>query len=139
MEDIKKRLTYSLLQMLDLEVAAVLKQFLEGETSVLFLLFRTGKPHSPSEIVNELSISKGRVTTLLNSLYEKGLIDIKMSEDDRRSFNVSITKKGIAVLLEKIEAADKYFDKLVLRLGEEKSNTLIEILNETVEIMKEDD
>ena len=139
MENIKKRLTYSLLQMLDLEVAAVLKQFLEGETSVLFLLFRTGKPHSPSEIVSELSISKGRVTTLLNSLYDKELIDIKMSTDDRRSFNVSITKKGMEVLLEKIEVADKYFDKLVERLGVEKSNTLIEILNETVEIMKEDE
>ncbi len=139
MEDIKQRLTYSLLQILDLDVAAVLKQFLEGETSVLFLLFRTGKPHSPSEIVNELSISKGRVTTLLNSLFDKELIDIKMSEDDRRSFTVSITQKGLAVLGEKMANADRYFDKLVERLGKEKSNTLIEILNETVEIMKEDD
>ena len=125
MDKIKERLTYSLLQMLDLDVTAVLKQFLEGETSVLFLLFRTGKSFSPSEIVKELSISKGRVATLLNSLYEKEQIDIKICSDDRRSFNVSITEKGMKVLSEKMMNADRYFDKLVLKLGEEKSNTLI--------------
>lgn len=138
MENIKEKLTYSLLKILDLDVTRVLKQFLEGEISVLFLLLRTKRSLSPSEITKELDLSKGRVATLLNSLYDKEQIEIQICPNDRRSFNVSITDKGMMVLMEKMKQADLYFDKLVRELGVEKTADLVSILDETVEIMKED-
>ena len=138
MNEIKERLTVSLLKILDLDVTKVLKLFLEGEISVLFLLFRTQKTYSPTEIAKELDLSKGRVATLLNSLYDKGHIEIEMSASDRRSFNVSLTKKGLLVLSEKMMVADGYFDKLVNELGVKKTTDLVDILDEAVEIMKEE-
>ena len=138
MNDNKKKLNEALLRILQLDITNVLKQFLEGEVGLLFLLLRSQRSLSPSEIAKNLNISKGRVAALINSLCDKEYIEVTISQEDRRSFNVSLTKEGYAYLKEKINYADLYFDKMLEKLGEEKSNTLIDILNETVTLMEEE-
>ena len=138
MNDNKKRLNEALLKILQLDITNVLKQFLEGEVGLLFLLYRKNSTLSPSEIAKNLNLSKGRVASLINSLCDKEFIDVTISTEDRRSFNVSLTNKGLEYLQEKMNYADQYFDRMLTKLGEEKSNVLIDIINETVTLMEEE-
>ena len=138
MNESKKRLNEALLKILQLDITNVLKQFLEGEVGLLFLLLRMNRSMSPSEISKNLNLSKGRVASLINSLTKKEFIEVNISHEDRRSFDVSLTETGFNYLKEKMNYADLYFDKMLEKLGEEKSNTLIDILNETVTLMEEE-
>lgn len=137
MENTKDKLIDALMEVLQLDIIPILKQFIEGEISVLFLLYKKNTPLPPTMIAKYLNISKGRVTALMNSLKKKEYIQILLSDEDRRRFNISITETGKLVLKDKIKLADEYFEMMLSKIGEEKSNNLIDIIKEVVYVMKE--
>lgn len=134
----KEKFTNSLLDILQLDIISSLKQFLEGEVGLLFLLYRKKESLSPKEIALEQTISKGRVAALINSLLDKEFIEVYISTTDRRSFNVSLSISGEAFLVEKMKYVDEYFTKMIKKIGEEKTNTLTNVLVEIVSSMKEE-
>ncbi len=137
MKNLRNDLIAALSEILQLEAVSSLKIFLEGEVSLLFLLSQMPGPIPPTEIASYLNVSKGRVTALLTSLKEKDYIDISISNEDRRKFDVSLTSKGNSFLQEKRTAAERYFDMMIERIGREKSEQLIAIIKDIVFVMKE--
>lgn len=137
MKNLRNELIAALSEIIQLDAVSSLKQFVEGEVSLLFLLSQMEKPIPPTEIAKTLNISKGRVTALINSLKEKEYIDISISSEDRRKFDISLTDKGEIFLRQKRNEAEKYFDTMIERIGNEKSEQLISLIKDIVFVMKE--
>lgn len=137
MEKTKNDLIQVLMEVLQLEAVSSLRMFIEGEAALLFLLYQKNRPVPPTEIAKEMNISKGRVTAMLNSLNDKEYIDIAISSEDRRKFDITLTEQGLKFLNEKRKAAENYFDIMIARLGEEKSKQLVGIIEDIVRAMKE--
>lgn len=138
MEELKDRLIQSLLNVLEIKAVSGLKIFLEGEVAVLFAIDQNKRAMSPSELADSLEVTKGRITALINSLNKKRYINIQISPIDRRSFSVALTKEGAQFLKQKQVSAEGYFDRMLEKIGNEKSVQLIEIIEEIVDKMKEE-
>ena len=88
-------------------------EFAQGEKRALLELKLAKGDISPSDLCQKLSVSKQRITSILNSLYEKKYITINIDENDRRKTNIKLTPNG-----------KKYIDKL--------SDDVLTDLNKTI-------
>ncbi len=69
---------------------------------VLGALRRRGKPYSmtPTELMRAVMLSSGAMTNRIDRLEAQGLVERKADLDDRRSFQVALTAKGLRVVNE---------------------------------------
>ena len=67
-----------------------------AEADVLFTLRRAGKPFrlTPSRLSESLLVSSGTLTSRLDRLERKGLIERVPHPSDRRSVEIELTRKG---------------------------------------------
>lgn len=72
----------------------------QGELDVLATLRRSGKPFtlSPSQLYQSMMLSSGAMTSRLDRLENKGLIEREHSKEDRRGVHVSLTAEGKALI-----------------------------------------
>jgi MarR family transcriptional regulator, transcriptional regulator for hemolysin len=70
----------------------------------LDLISRLKKP-TFTDLADELKITKPSVSAIVNKLIEKGYVRKDQSEDDQRSYHLSLSEKGQAL----IEAEQKIF------------------------------
>lgn len=134
--NIKERFSMSLLGIYNMDFTKQLIQFLQGEQAVLFALSVSGVLN-PSDMSDKLGLTRSRMSMILTSLKKKELIDLQTDEKDRRRTNVELTKKGKQFITEKENDVLIYFDTYVDKMGYEKVEHLIKLINETVEHMKE--
>ena len=68
----------------------------QGEFDVLATLRRSGEPFtlSPSQLYQSMMLSSGAMTSRLDRLENKGLIEREHSKEDRRAVHVSLTTEG---------------------------------------------
>ncbi|QDQ87214.1 MarR family transcriptional regulator [Alcaligenaceae bacterium SJ-26] len=71
-----------------------------GEFDVMATLRRAGEPHrlTPTELYEGLMLSSGAMTSRLDRLERKGLIERIPSQHDRRSILVGLTATGLALI-----------------------------------------
>jgi DNA-binding MarR family transcriptional regulator len=85
----------------------------DASFEVLATLLRAGPPHSlsPGELLEQMPITSGTMTTRIDKLEKTGLVKRKTKRDDKRSVNVALTKKGLSliekVIIEHVEAQEK--------------------------------
>lgn len=136
-ERLRNELLDSLYHILDLEAFATLDDFLQGETLLLrFLVLRQG-PVCPSDLSDQLHLSRSRITAALSALRRKGLVLTEPSQEDRRRVEVTITPEGQAVIGEKVDQLNAYFDRLVNGLGSEETHQLTGLIDRCVKIMED--
>ena len=72
----------------------------QGEFDVLATLRRSGEPFtlSPSQLYQSMMLSSGAMTSRLDRLENKGLIEREHSKEDRRAVHVSLTAEGKALI-----------------------------------------
>jgi len=72
----------------------------QGEFDVLATLRRSGEPFtlSPSHLYQSMMLSSGAMTSRLDRLENKGLIEREHSKEDRRGVHVSLTAEGKALI-----------------------------------------
>lgn len=70
-----------------------------AEADILFTLRRAGPPHRllPSELAGSLLVSSGTLTNRLDRLEAKGLVERHPNPTDRRSVEVALTERGLAL------------------------------------------
>lgn len=78
--------------------------FKEGEFDVLATLRRSGAPYrlTPTELYRSLLITSGAMTNRLARLESAGMVERIVDAQDRRSVQVSLTSKGIALIEEAV-------------------------------------
>lgn len=67
---------------------------------VLATLRRAGSPYSlsPGDLMASTMVTSGTMTNRIDQLAKAGLVKRQQSPDDRRSFQISLTKKGFRII-----------------------------------------
>ncbi len=137
-KDLRNELILSLKDVYHLKAFASLEDLLQGESVVLqYLAAHRGEVIYPSDLSRELRLSRPRITSTLTSLRHKGCVEMQHSQDDRRRIRVTITPDGLALIFDKLDGMNQYFDRMITGLGSEETKELIRLIRRCVEVMAE--
>lgn len=133
---LRRELIVSLQNVYQLDAFSALAELLQGESLVLnYLIFHQEKAVYPSDLSQELHLSRPRITAALRSLQRKDLIAMHRSPTDGRRVQVSITDAGRETIGARLTRMQAYFDKMLSGLGEADARTLIRLIDRCVEVM----
>ena len=104
-------------------------EFLVGECAVLMYLYHKEDGEYPSKLSTFLDVSRARITSVINVLKNKGYVEIKNEEEDRRKVKVFITSEGREYLEHKRQMFDKIFDDLLSVIDDDRIDTVIHSIN----------
>jgi MarR family transcriptional regulator, 2-MHQ and catechol-resistance regulon repressor len=114
----------------------------EAQFNVLFALKYKTRPWTQSDLGRRLVVTRASVTSVLDKLEEKGLVERMEVAGNRRIYHVDLTKKGQA-LLEQVEPQyRKDIHTVMGGLGDEALRQLIkqlEQIREQVQHLSEGD
>lgn len=107
-------------------------KLIKGELYALSILSSMEGDVHPKELSEQLSVSTARVTTLVNHLEEKKLVQRRVDPNDSRQFIITPTDTGRQLL--ETARADFYADIRALeeRLGPEDTETFLRIVKKFV-------
>lgn len=138
MEDLVKKLCTKLKDLMKLPATGDLTDFMKGETAFLLVLKNCGdKPATPSYLSEELGVTKGRITAIINSLTAKGMVTLDKVEGDRRKVDVRITKSGIEFIDAKLKNVEAFLSDFYKKVSAEKVNEMIDLLDVVIDAMKD--
>ena len=83
------------------------------------VLFFSRDVYGVKELAAALDITPGGVTRIVTSLEKKGIVKRRIAQEDRRNINVSLTKKGLAMVQKLREASVEIHGKILERMDEE--------------------
>lgn len=109
-------------------------EFLVGECAVLMYLYHKEDGEYPSKLSTFLDVSRARITSVINVLKNKGYVEIKNEEEDRRKVKVFITSEGREYLEHKRQMFDKMFDDLLSVIDDDRIDTVIHSINYLIEL-----
>lgn len=97
---------------------------------LLVALRRSAKPYisTPSELARLLVLSSGGVSQRLERLEREGLVERRMSVDDRRVVNVHLTRRGLTLLDRLIEEYMAHEEQMLSGLSERQITQLGRLL-----------
>ena len=90
---------------------------------------------SPTDIGQFLSVTKGAVSQMLNSLEEKGFISRALSRENRRNTLVLLTPKGRELLGDEENEFNAKLDALIETMGRKDIEELIAIVERLTEVL----
>ena len=90
---------------------------------------------SPTDIGQFLSVTKGAVSQMLNSLEEKGFISRALSRENRRNTLVLLTPKGRELLGDEENEFNAKLDALIETMGRNDIEELIAIVERLTEVL----
>lgn len=139
MEILTKNFCNTLKNLVSLPSVRDLSAFLEGETAFLSIIKDFGdKPATPSQLSEELGVTKGRITAIINSLTRKDMVRLEKVDGDRRKVDVRITEKGKNYIDEKLASTNAFLRSFIDKIGRKDAEELMRILNRTVEVMRDE-
>ena len=115
-----------------MDIILHLREFVEGETAALWFL-RSCETATPSQISENLNVSRARAANILRSLRQKGFVEMEIASSDRRKMDVRLTDAGRRNLEEKYAFLVRYFDLYVDVLGGEDIAELTRLLRKTAD------
>ncbi len=98
---------------------------------------KNGRKITSTEISNAFSISRAAVSQFVSSLEKRGFILRTTSRNDRRKTYLEITEKGRETISETEKHLDGIFDTVKTKLGGERFETLICLLDDISKIITE--
>ena len=81
-----------------------------------------------SEISKNLSITPPSTTEFVKSLINKGYLEKNISQNDKRSIEITLTESGKKIVKDLQSYFNSLFYGIIERLGKEQSDLLIELL-----------
>lgn len=92
---------------------------------------------SPSALSHYQHISKNTVSSLLASLEEQGLIERALSQEDRRSFNIRLTKAGRERIRAALPEHSEYVKDTFAGLTVDEQKTLLKLLQKLQQSLRQ--
>ncbi|MFP4078733.1 MAG: MarR family winged helix-turn-helix transcriptional regulator [Candidatus Izemoplasmataceae bacterium] len=106
-----------------------------SEMGVLIFIHETAKQVTPVEISRYFNIKKPSVTAMLKTLIAEDYLEKKPSEEDRRSYALTCTDKGNALVNATFEDYHETMRTLKEGMGEDKFNTLMDLLDQANRVL----
>ncbi|MEU4083994.1 MarR family winged helix-turn-helix transcriptional regulator [Streptomyces aureus] len=97
------------------------------ELAVLAVL-AAGRPLSQLEAARRLGVDRTTMVALVDALEDKGLVERRRSEEDRRRNVVELTERGVRVRAEAEEARETAERRFLAPLGERDAARLVQAL-----------
>lgn len=88
-----------------------------------------GEGNNMSAIAKKLNITVGSLTTAMNSLVNKGYVERRRSEKDRRVVFVRLTQKGIKAFRHHEDYHRQMTEAIVNKLSEDELPVLVKMLD----------
>lgn len=133
-EELRDELMTQLWRMNRMDMIELLREFIEGETAALWFMASAGKDRvSPSQISDEIRVSRARAANILRSLRSKGFVEMEIAPEDRRKMDVVLTPRGRRFLEEKYARLVRNFDAYVEVLGDANISELSRLLKLTAD------
>lgn len=108
----------------------------QGETGALLYLTFVKNGISSSELAEKLDVSLPRITSVLNSLETKKLIEKRIDIIDKRKTIVNITAMGRELVLNKKKEAVEKITKIIEKLDEADIDQYIRVTKKIGTIME---
>ncbi|MBI5652412.1 MAG: MarR family transcriptional regulator [Chloroflexi bacterium] len=83
---------------------------------------------SPSRLSQFQHISKNTVSSLLDSLEQQGLIERALNREDKRKFNIRLTRAGREIIKKTLPQHSARLAEAFTALTSEEQNTLLKLL-----------
>ena len=90
------------------------------------------------DIWKGLNCTPAAISKMLKNLEGKGWIVREVNKDNRRNTNIILTEKGHDVINDARKRINEFTKRISNRLGEDKLDQLISILEETYDIAREE-
>lgn len=98
------------------------------QLDIELLLYFDQKPGAlASDVIRDLDLNKGNVSTALFGLYRNGLVDGKENDNDRRVVEYYLKEKGKRLVKEAKSIRDEVMDSLLQGVSEKELAVLEEI------------
>lgn len=108
-----------------------------SEMGMLILIVKSTEPQTPVQIAEFFKVTKPMVTTMINSLVKKGYLERKPSTTDRRSFTLEPTEQAVRLVEETYSEYFKTMECLKIKMGCEKYNHFIELMELANDVLLE--
>lgn len=92
---------------------------------------------SPSALSHYQHISKNTVSSLLASLEEQGWIERTLSQEDKRSFNIRLTKAGRERMRAALPRHGEYINAVFAQLTAEEQKMLLKLLQKLQQSLRQ--
>ena len=105
-----------------------LHQLSSIEFDILATLRRSQTPLTPTELYQTLMLSSGVMSTRIESLVQRGLLQRLASEEDRRSCRVELTEEGMVLIDLVVVEHIQNMENMLSPLNHEERDQLAELL-----------
>ena len=103
-----------------------------AEWAAMRQMFATG-PANPSQLAEQMGMTRGAISKLIERLCAKGMARRTASDGDRRYQSVSLTAKGEKLIPALARLADKNDDEFFGHLTDEAHDVLVRLLRDMVQ------
>ncbi|MGD7788904.1 MarR family winged helix-turn-helix transcriptional regulator [Propionibacteriaceae bacterium Y1700] len=121
-----------------LDQVAEQQQVSRGDWSALSVLVRAGRPCTPTELMRELELTSGTISTRLKRLVAAGLAELVDGGTDARSRPVRPTRRGRRIWAAATAERTRREAELVRRLGDSRVQTLNRGLGRLLETLEDE-
>lgn len=99
-----------------------------GRLCLLYALQRVDRPTLPSELGDDLAVTRANISGLLRGLEKSGMVRREMDTTDRRRIFVHLTPKGKEILQQAWPIYEETVAKLFYPLNHEEQMVLLSML-----------
>lgn len=99
-----------------------------GRLCLLYALQKAGRPALPSELGDDLAVTRANISGLLRGLENCGMVYREMDTNDRRRILVHLTPKGIETLQKAWPIYEETIAERFQMLSSEEKKSLLSIL-----------
>ena len=108
----------------------------QQQFSIFFEIAKVGKVKQ-KEMVNRLLLEKAHVSKVVKKLQQMELITITENDEDKRSYWLSVTKKGDEILKQCTEMFSDWNKKWICEIDETELSSILDNLTTLQNIFKE--
>lgn len=117
-----------------LKMERTMSQIARGEVLALNYLAANGNQAYPKDMSKALMLTTARIAAMLKSLEGQGMVTRTPDPADNRQVIVSLTKKGAALVEERLSGMVHSVAKMLEALGEEDAKAYVRIQAKLVEL-----
>lgn len=110
-----------------------------AQFNVISVLHRAGRPLAMGELADAVSVRPANLTSVVDGLAGKSLVDRQLNPDDRRSFLVDLTAAGQEFLVDFLPGHWRYLQSLTGGLSLRQRKQLTTLLERLMQSVKEAD
>lgn len=107
-----------------------------SEMGVLNIIVKRQGQFTPLQLSSLLEVSKPMVTAYISVLEKKGYIRKDYLQEDKRSYYVIPTAKGIELVKNTTAQINEQLSNLEHSLGRKKFETMLDLMSKSIEILK---